>query len=312
LRLFVANLVLLVCAGLGGSFWLHHYTDWFPVVGGLLGLGGLFAWIAFLSNLVSEERKKQMQAAFEQNVLLRDRTWIGIVVAGLLLAGYNSGRGTLLVDSLAESGQKWIEIREAGPGSSKVADRFVLASGAESKRLLPTDFLGSRDYRVKVAGLPSAIVTLHAFQREPLSIPQDLWRRPLVLVRPMPVLTANAARDPGGYEAVVSVNGAVAPALTPYGGETIWVGAEDDVAFPGETRERWRLELLVAGGGGVADAVVRWLEPKAVHQATALKKGDRVEVVVRHRDSKTEYRKTLEVGDVSRAGRVQEVRPDVS
>jgi hypothetical protein len=312
LGLLVVNLGLLVCAGVAASFWTHYYTDWFPVVGSLLGLGGLFAWVAFLANLVSDERKKQMQAGFEQKYLLRHWPWVTIVVAAMLLAVYSSRRGTLLVDSVAESGQKWIEIRPAGSGSQEVADRFVLGSGAESKRVLATDFRGSREYRVKVAGLPSAIVTVHAFRRQPLSIPQDLLRRPLVLVRPMPVLTANAAREPGQYEAVVSVNGVPAPAVTPYGGGTIWVGAEDDVPFGAETRERWRLELIAAGGAAAGDAVVRWLEPKAVHEATILKAGDHVDVVVRQRGGAVEYWKPLVVGEVSRAGRIQEVRPDVS
>ena len=58
LRVFVRNLVCLTLTGVAISLWLVEYTDFFPMLGGLLGLTGIFAWVAFLSNLISADRKK--------------------------------------------------------------------------------------------------------------------------------------------------------------------------------------------------------------------------------------------------------------
>ncbi len=53
---YLLNLLLLVATGILLSAWTLYYTDLFPLVGGLLGLGGLFAWITFHSHLITEER----------------------------------------------------------------------------------------------------------------------------------------------------------------------------------------------------------------------------------------------------------------
>src|SRR4051794_1742544 len=70
LRYFVRNIVCLTVTGVAISLWLVQYTDFFPMVGGLLGLTGIFAWVAFLSNLVSDERKKELQAEIERRALV--------------------------------------------------------------------------------------------------------------------------------------------------------------------------------------------------------------------------------------------------
>lgn len=50
-RLFAFNLVTLLVLGVALSFWTLYYTEAFPVVGGLLGLTGVFAWIGFIASL---------------------------------------------------------------------------------------------------------------------------------------------------------------------------------------------------------------------------------------------------------------------
>ncbi|HUF29109.1 MAG TPA: hypothetical protein VMM77_00495 [Gemmatimonadaceae bacterium] len=59
LGLFTLNLLLLLGLGLLVSWWILYYTSYFPVFGGLLGLGGLFAWIAFVSGLIHGDRKER-------------------------------------------------------------------------------------------------------------------------------------------------------------------------------------------------------------------------------------------------------------
>ena len=60
--LVTINIALLLTSGVLVSAWLLYYTDWFPIVGGLLGLAGLFAWVGVLMGLVSDARKKQLRS----------------------------------------------------------------------------------------------------------------------------------------------------------------------------------------------------------------------------------------------------------
>ena len=64
LKIVAFNLFTLLAIGVVTSGWILYYTDYFPVVGGLLGLGGLFAWVAFLSNIIDENRKKTVSNLF--------------------------------------------------------------------------------------------------------------------------------------------------------------------------------------------------------------------------------------------------------
>ncbi len=70
-KVAVCNLIGLIAAGISVSWWILYFTDFFPVVGGLLGLGGLFTWIAFVSNILTDERKAEMQQSFDRFVLQR-------------------------------------------------------------------------------------------------------------------------------------------------------------------------------------------------------------------------------------------------
>ena len=67
-RLVAANLVLLLAAGVAFCFWTIRFTDWFPVVGGLLGLTGAFAWIGFISSVIRDERRAAFQQWLDEEV----------------------------------------------------------------------------------------------------------------------------------------------------------------------------------------------------------------------------------------------------
>ena len=58
---FLLNLILLLGLGVSALYWIGYHTELIGVVGGLLGLGGVFAWVAFLLNIVREDRKKELQ-----------------------------------------------------------------------------------------------------------------------------------------------------------------------------------------------------------------------------------------------------------
>ena len=60
--LFVRNLFWLIALGVMVTAWIIKYTDWFSEFAGLLALGGLFSWLAFVAKILPEDRVKDLQA----------------------------------------------------------------------------------------------------------------------------------------------------------------------------------------------------------------------------------------------------------
>ena len=160
-----------------------YYTDWFPVVGGLLGLGGLFAWIAFVSGLLTDERKEQFQKEFERRVLLARRTWRGVLLVGAVLLVWASAHGSIVLQSLADGRDRTVEIRPAS--AEKAALPGSLPPNTIRKDLVLTGWW-RRSFRVKVSGLPAAQIDVAPFQRRIVAVPSAFVERPAVLIRAEP------------------------------------------------------------------------------------------------------------------------------
>ncbi|MBT4427195.1 MAG: hypothetical protein HOI02_10345 [Rhodospirillaceae bacterium] len=152
--LYFVNLFASVVLGVTVSAWVLFFTDLFPVVGGLLGLGGLFAWIAFLSHIVSDERKKQLQQGFDQQVL--SRLWYTLVIFALgigLWLGIAETRGTMKLEAIAETKIRSVKIytvEASGAGSQLPIEDFLLLPGTEMKLIVPTPWFGCREYLISV------------------------------------------------------------------------------------------------------------------------------------------------------------------
>ena len=101
MRIFAWNIILIGITGVLASFWIIRYTDWFPVVGGILALGGVFSWLAFVSNILEEERVKVLKRRIDETIFSRHRT--AIVVILFLIAGLiaTSLFGTVQIQSLS-------------------------------------------------------------------------------------------------------------------------------------------------------------------------------------------------------------------
>ena len=284
-ELYASNLSLLVFFGVGLSGWCYYYTDYFPEVVGLLGLGGLFAWLAFLSNLVSEFRKGQLQSWFEEAVLDRHHTWLGLGLLALLFCLWATGRGTLELASMRDDIDRAVEIRSYDPARSGwggIELEKALASRTHGKYLLPVVWGGERNYRVKVSSLPAQTVKVQAWHKTLLAVPTSFLRRPVLLVRPSPVLSASLENAPG--QLIVLRNRA--PELIakedPYKGEAIWLGCDSDVALPAHLLDRWRLEM--AAGSIPEVAMFRWLHPISPAQEIELNPGEEVRISLRRSD----------------------------
>ncbi len=261
LKWVIGNLLGLLVAGVGASGWVLYFTDYFPVVGGLLGLGGLFAWIAFMGNILSETRKKQLQEGFDEKILRKGYFSVLIVAFVIGFPFYVSTKGTVMIDNLQGSRGSVVEISELAKGegfaSGEQMDRVLLLPQSKAKILLPTGWFGKRDYHVKVAGLPAIQVIAKGFRRTKLLVPDTFEERPVVLARP--AAKHGPTVSEGDFMLEVLINKQPVAAIKDYRGQAVWVGAGADVMVPASLIEQWRFDLVPQGFP--ASAVSQWTSP---------------------------------------------------
>lgn len=276
-RLFAFNLVTLLVLGVVLSFWTLYYTEAFPVVGGLLGLTGVFAWIGFVTNILVDERKKAMRQWFDQRVLQSNLPWIfSLIVLVAFSAGVVARTGTLIIDSRADDMARMVAVRPAlSGGGSDIARKFSVAPRSQGRELVQTGWLRATRYRVSASGLPDVFVDVTPARRVHVALPDAGLSAPVVLVRPDAVLSGIAAGAQFTLE--VSRNDKPFGTIAEYRGNTVWVGAGRDVAIPPQSIARWRTETA----SGAADRVLaRWISPEGLPGDAALAFGERLRAAV--------------------------------
>ncbi|HVT60493.1 MAG TPA: hypothetical protein VHR45_19120 [Thermoanaerobaculia bacterium] len=278
------NLAVLAGVGIIVSGWILYYTDWFPIVGGLLGLGGAFAWAAFLSGLLTGERKKELQDGFERCFLGSGLTWKISILVGMVFALCCSLYGSVVLDTSGDDHGRLISVIPANAPRA-AGDQEYLVPHGEQKRVVLTGWLG-RPYVVKVSGLPAAFPKVHPFGHTRLRLPADLWIRPVLLVRLAPTLGADAAQ--GLFSLTVKSDGKEIGRIASdrYRGESVWVGCDVDVAIPDRLLNQWRIELArmfretPAVSRREEEVLGRWMAPLAVAEETPSRVGDKIEVTL--------------------------------
>lgn len=285
LKTYVANLGLIVFAGTLGLIWVWYYTDTLPVVGGLLGLGGVLAWGAFILNVLSDERKKHLQARLEHYAF--DRIAMAVMAIGILtaLGAWAACYGTLELSSIADDQVRHVTIDgEAAANRAGAGDDQYLLPGSRSKYLVRTSFLGPRKYRIQLSGLPSLTIDARAFRKTVLLVPGSFTSRNTLLIRPQTSLSATlaTATTQDAYKLSVSLPNGPADSLIPYSGGIVWVGCDKDVAVPDAIVDQWRNRLLVdEQSPDVASiAISRWMNANALLSRLDLQPGDKIRIAV--------------------------------
>jgi hypothetical protein len=273
------NLLLLVVLGVFISGWILFYTDLFPIVGGLLGLGGLFAWLAFLSGLLTEARKKALQERFEAGFLASGKVgdWLLIGLAGLCLLA--SGAGAIRLDASGDGENRVVRFRVLDRESSlAVGWRHYVTGRSTGTFPLPASWLG-QDYVVDVAGLPDRRIRVFPFVRRRLVTPEASLERPVLLIRPM--MTISAQAEASDFTLDVHVDDRKVGDLAQYRGEPVWIGCDEDVAIPQRVLERWRLDLILEDPANYKpESFARWTAPMSVVPQRELSAGETVRVRV--------------------------------
>lgn len=249
------NLLLIVVAGTFVMGWLLHFTDLFPMVGGLLGLGGVFAWVAFVSGILRDERKQQLQEAFERRFLSRSSSSILIL---LVFTGFvfvvALRRGTLELDASLDPVGRRIAIFESNGGdrdAERAVETLTLAPRTMAHVLLPTGLSSTRTFELRADGLPTRRVELSALGKKTIRLPDDFFERPLY-VATVDAERLETIREFGDFRAEVRLRGPdgrehARQGIAPYDGRPIWIGARAGVIVPDALLARWRIDLVVAG-----------------------------------------------------------------
>jgi hypothetical protein len=229
------NLIFISVLGLAASVWVLKYTDCFEIIGGLLGLGGAFAWLAFVFKFMDEERLKTIQRTADKAMFESMwARWCGgvLFVAGFGLAGL--GVGTIEVKSLQEPRDRTISVYRLGstPGE---AER--LPSGGAIRFPRWTCWWRPANYVVKVSGYPPLVQSLKPLRRETVQVPGS-FAGPVVLVRPEAKLMEHLRSLPGSLR--VSLGDKALGTFTNYDGHSLWIGCDRDVDVPVSQIEHWR------------------------------------------------------------------------
>ncbi len=270
LRLFVRNVALLIVAGVAISWWLLEFTDVFPAVGGFFGLAGIFAWIAFLGNLVKDDRKKQLQDVLETRFLLSTTTTAVTMVVFVLFGCWVALHGALILIAPGDGTKRVLEIRD----DAATLETIELAPG-ETVKVPFWIRQRRRSLVVKTAGLPELGVTIPRAGRAKIVIPQSFQDQPVVFalgfsreedlasLGPSPSLRAQIRRGHGVWQEY----GRLAPGA--YAAESVWIGASPDTELPPSLRERQKTQA----------------QPKALGAEQPLRVGDEIRLCVMNSES---------------------------
>lgn len=271
-RHIILNLCSLAGLGVSFSLWVFLCTDSFPLIGSLLSLGGIFAWIAFLSGVVHEDRKKQIQKSFEDAFLAKRRVRVFATLLAFLFLAIISCFGTIELRSLGAEQFRVLEVLPAVE-SEKKDGGWVLLPSARARKLVYTGWR-HRPYRVRIEGLPVQTVIVKPIWPTPITVPGSFKDRWTILVLPVARFTESAENDPR-FALVVAKHGQVIGIIPTgqYRGESVWVGCHADVRLPDWMVDRW------AAAGRIP---ALWRRPLSLAEGKIFASGDYIEAWILH------------------------------
>ncbi len=283
-HLFYVNFFWIIALGVVMLYWIGSFTDQLKTAVGLLGLGGIFAWMAFFFNLVREERKKELQLMLDDFLKLPIGTLFLAIITGIL-AMIALNVGCIITDSSRDTLDRLVEIRQADSNDSSYARN--LWPRLNAKFPIFTGLRG-RDYEIDAEGLPLMVRRVGPLRRVRVKVPGDFLRCNVVLVRPSVRLTkasSESVDDRGRAKHVLEVRlDGNDMGEMPFYGQTVWIGSGKPLHIPRWLEESWRLKLA-ADKNAPASTLLHWLDPNCYYMIPQLKATQELEVTVRPRDS---------------------------
>jgi hypothetical protein len=268
---FIGNLAWIIVLGVAISGWILYFTDWFPAIGGLLALGGVFSWLAFVSKVLPDERLKALQASADAWIFSSrwSRRRMLTITAALFIAA--NFVGSVEVVSVRDPVERvvWID------SSSVANDRPQrLGPGSSIRSVQFTSWLWPRAVPVKVSGYPTLTANVTPFSRVAVQVPTTpLLSVPCVLLHPTRAMMRH--RNTG---LMLNVTYRSEHQSLAFDGHALWIGCEDDVEVPAAVVESWR---ALPGEGDIEPILAGWRHPVALPaSASTLRGGDVILITV--------------------------------
>lgn len=264
-RIFVINLLGILALGTLVSGWILYYTEWFPAIGGLLALGGVLSWLAFISRVLPEERLAALQTWADQRILSSHATLVilAVLAGGALIAA--TFLGSIQVTATRESTDRFVQIYRTGRTPTLEAR---LPAGGRVRKPVWTAWLRPTSWRVKVSGYPDEAVTVRPWRRAALSVPAS-FRRPVVVVRSTIDLFDIVHNRPRTLTIAVGDR----TFKTQFNGHALWLGCDEDVEIPPALDAAWRAE---ANARARPSVITYWLHPASIAADAKLSPGTRI------------------------------------
>jgi hypothetical protein len=213
----------MILLGVCVSAWVIRYTDWFEAFAGLLALGGLFSWLAFVSKLLSEERVKELQQWADRDIFANPGMVVPLAGCFASLALIGCFLGSVQIESL-ESTDRALRVSRRGAGETD-SEIMRLKPGDRLRSVFWTTWWSPADARIKVRGypaLPQTILPWHI----PTVYVNGSFLRPVVLLEPGVVLMGYS-----GVEIHVTLDGRPWDDI-PFDGHAVWAGCDSDAEIP--------------------------------------------------------------------------------
>jgi hypothetical protein len=273
---FYWNLGLLLALGVGLSGWVLRYTEWFPALGGLLALGGVFSWVAVVAKVLPEDILKALQER-SYEVLEHPATRRALVTAAVLLLAAGNFFGGIRIEAAQQAGALSYSIYAQGAAPP---DPSPLPPGGTARAAHWTLPWRPRTLAVKVAGFPETEATVKPWASSVVYVPKSLARE-VVLVRPSAGLIDTLRNSKLTLEVAIEDSSGkprCEARVRDYDLRAFWVGGSDDVRVPQWLQDQLRAELPEKENTAYAR---RWFHPRKLSQSCAqgrLRPGERVVV----------------------------------
>jgi len=259
---YAVNVVLVMLTGVVISVWVLTFTDFFAVIGGLLGAGGALLWVTVVWKLLPEGVSKAFRDA-AVDAVFRAR-WTGLACLLCLAAGtwFAAQVGTIEVVAAPDAAHARVWLQPLGVTSG--VDEFSVAAGARKRYLRAAP----GTYLVRVRGYPERTVDLAGLDRVTLTVPYS-FLRPVVLAR----TTVAAMTMPPGppVTLVVRINGQK-ELRRPFDGHPVWIGCSG-LQLSQSLLDAWKADLATQGVGD------RLLDPQPLSEPPLqLEPGDLLEL----------------------------------
>lgn len=290
------NLLLLSFFSFLFLVWLYYHTPLYPLA---LTVGGFFAWAIAVTQMLPEDRRKDLQKRAERLLRRPATSWILGGLGAIFLLAVAPIYGSFRIQTL-EGAPREVELFwEREPLASDPDAKVFLKPQAERNVPIRTSWMGARNLRVKISGLPALPLEVQAWRRRPVSVPASFLERPVVLLRPVPRV-GKAASDED-YQPFLKINGQrIYPVhlfmtadgryvhdSPPYGGEALWIGCGDDVRPPPRLVDQWKHDLQQPRsdhGDAPSGYIEKWLYPRAIAPTVLLQPGDEIEFSFKKQD----------------------------